>query len=803
MPIIPVQEQYNGTENSLNSNVGKWAPASFEFIHRADFESIADISNTVTYFTVGSGGVQSHWLQLNNGQNWKDLGFAEGVPIQVIFTSPPLILVNQNTTVTSIDNDLLYIADPLNSGGTDLPTNVQSPDTDANGEPFGKCTIVCTDAPQEIQYDFNLTNIEAPTLESLIDGSINRFRYNELDTLALGGSAVMLPINNLSGGYFRDVTIEYVAEQDLFRKYKISFNFFNWAMLQSGFDEPDWFEGTKTIGGIHRVNMLTVQGDNGSALKFNTNGNSGNVGGFDENYNTGIAGYTLNNVEFTNLAGDPIEGIDYSNTCKFEAVVNDPFGRLSVVFSRFNIGMCWRTIDTDEYQNNTNSFGENTLVSAPFGDFSHSVTPNPTQYNGETKNGLRWSFKNLQFTVGGGVLTVTGEIIPAAANDDYFESIDEDEKLHTLWVSCYRNDYAPVNRYDTSITIYNDDVISAPVLGNPLVVDDSSFQDHALLDISAPLTLTTTEDDSNFNINLRLLKDTTYASLTAKIEMYNSLTNDKFTVESFTFPFNSIPFVGGVYQFNELIPRNFNLPPDSTFNDLDLTLNGIETLVDYGVELNYGWLNRWEYWLQQDNADLHFFDLNEPNNGLNKNWQIYALDPDWSPQITILVEKDGVSDFFSRPFNIRRYEDEDVTTVCTFTNLEDGSNPTVLVANTQIQVNVEMTWNAGVFDGTQLWAESTIEDFESGNRWVLSSYLDQGNVNSNPLKPLNGLTKLQVLIVGNVANLNYVIDTNVLNSTSVSISHRIHSLNGDLGGKIYEDGTPKLMENGTNKQLEQ
>ena len=125
------------------------------------------------------------------------------------------------------------------------------------------------------------------------------------------------------------------------------------------------------------------------------------------------------------------------------------------------------------------------------------------------------------------------------------------------------------------------------------------------------------------------------------------------------------------------------------------------------------------------------------------------------------------------------------------------------MANTQIQVDAQMTWNTGVFDGTQLWAESTIEDFESGNRWVLSSYLDQGNVNLNPLKPLDGLTKLQVVIVGNVATLSYIIDTNILTSTSISISNRIHSLDGSIQGKIYEDGTQKLMENGTNKELEQ
>ena len=803
MPIIPVEEQYNGTENSLNSNVGKWVDTSFEFIHRTSFESVEDISNTATYFSVGSGGVQSQWLQLNNGENWRDLGFAEGVNIDVVFISSPTISVNQTTSVNSIDGNLLYIANPLLSSGTPLDTNTKAPDTDSSGVTFGECTVVCTDAPQEIHYDFNLTNIDSPNLSSLIDGSVNRFRFNDVDGLSIGGSTVMTQVNNKSGGYFQDVTLEYIAESDGYRKYKVSFTFFNWAMLQSGFSEPDWFEGVNTIGGIHRVNMLTVQGDSGSSLEYLTNGTSGNVGGFNENYNTGIAGYTLNNIEFTNLAGDPIEGIDYSNTCKFEAVINDPFGRLNTTYSRFNIGMSWRTIDADNYQNNNKSFGYNTFTVAPASNFTHTLAPNPTQYNGFFNNGVQWSFKNLQFTIGGGVLTVTGEIIPQPVNEVFYSSLDDGEKKLSLWVAPFRIDYPNVDRYDTSVLLYNEDAISAPVLGNPLVVTSNNFFDHANINITQPLTLTTTEDDTNYEFNFRLLKDTVYTSLTAKIEMYNSLTDEKFTVESFTIPFNNIPFVGGTYQFNELIPRNFNLPPSSTFNDIQLRLTNTPTPTDYGVKLDYAWLNRWEYWLQQTNADLHFFDLNDPNNGLNKNWQIYALDPDWSPQFTILVEKDGISDFFSRPFNIRRYEDEDVTTVFTLTNLEDGSNPTALVANTQIQVNAQMTWNTGVFDGTQLWAESTIEDFESGNRWVLSSYLDQGNVNLNPLKPLDGLTKLQVVIVGNVATLSYIIDTNILTSTSISISNRIHSLDGSIQGKIYEDGTQKLMENGTNKELEQ
>ena len=169
----------------------------------------------------------------------------------------------------------MYIdAELLNGGTTPLDNNTQAPDIDAIRSSIRTCkSSLFNSTPEELQYDFNLTNIDAPSLESLIDGSVNRFRFNGVDGLSVGGSAVMTQINNKSGGYFQDVTLEYLAESDNYRQYKVSFNFFNWAMLQSGFSEPNWFEGVSTIGGIHRVNMLTIQGDNGSALEYLTSGN--------------------------------------------------------------------------------------------------------------------------------------------------------------------------------------------------------------------------------------------------------------------------------------------------------------------------------------------------------------------------------------------------------------------------------------------------------------------------------------------------------------------------------------------------
>jgi len=96
------------------------------------------------------------------------------------------------------------------------------------------------------------------------------------------------------------------------------------------------------------------------------------------------------------------------------------------------------------------------------------------------------------------------------------------------------------------------------------------------------------------------------------------------------------------------------------------------------------------------------------------------------------------------------------------------------------------------------WAEVTIEDYESGNRWVISSVLDQGNISSNPLKPIAGQTKLDLQISSNVATLTCLIDTNQVDVSKVCISARIFS-EEVIDGKRMTDNTIKETTDGTIK----
>lgn len=794
MSILITKEKY-GDDVFLASNVGDWIHVDFEFLHRVDYFAETQ-AKTVIYRNIG--GVPR--FELTDGTNWIDYGFVSGKDVTLNFhddiTSGVTVVV---VTVDYADGDKLFlISAPAGAvDGEQWPVYSSS-----TGDRLLHLIMTQNAAPESMEYDFNLTNPSGPGFASVVDGSINRFKIDGISGMLINDALPFTQIGNKSGGHFGSVVnLTYLSINDNYRKYRVSYFFFNWTMLQNGFDEPQWFVGIDTLAPIHGIGVFSELNNPNSVLYDKSNNVNASLGGYNENYNTSINPFDVDNVIFRDSDGNVIEGIDYCNTTKFEIEITDNESRLNTTHSRFTIGLIWRPIDSDEYYENTFSFGQNTLALIPTQEFIHSVSPDPSTYFGNVKNSLRWNFTNLQFTITGTLLTVTGEIIPDPDNEAFFNNLDDGEKKHTLWISPYRDDIDANEQFRTSVKVYDQDVICAPALGEPIKSISEGFTDHAGLDLGTATT--TTEDDVAYNIDFRLDEGVQYQGIRAAIQMYNTVTGEFFTLEEFFIGFSGVPFISGIYEVNETLNRNFNLPPGTDKNRITLNRLSISDIPGaYAVSLNYGFLDLWQYWELQNNADDSFFNVAEPQNGLNKDWQRYASDPDWTPRVSIFAVKNDVEDYHYSPFNIRPYEDEDVTTTCTYVDLSNNDTPTALIGDTLMEVTAVLTWNTDVFDPVNNWFAATIEDFEAGNRWLISSVLAHGGVSSNPLKPIAGQTLLDVNIAGNVATLKYIIDTNIVDASKVSLTHRVFTLPAD-SGKIMESGVPKLKEDGVNKLLEE
>jgi hypothetical protein len=285
-----------------------------------------------------------------------------------------------------------------------------------------------------------------------------------------------------------------------------------------------------------------------------------------------------------------------------------------------------------------------------------------------------------------------------------------------------------------------------------------------------------------------------FQKITVGIKARNTVTNEFFWLESFFADLTAIPTLpNGTKPVNLIQTRPFNLSPSNPNNVVKIVRKPANDIPNnYGVGIEYSYLARWEYWLQQLNTALDFYGNS------TKDWFDYQI-TDWDIVLSLEIETaDGnyINDYSAEIFN---YDDWNGLTSVKFFR-EDGVTPItnpIIGENTHIKITFEHD------DLTVLsnkWAQMTVESFEQAPRWDLSSVWNWANVNQNPLKPLNGQTKLKVTSnVGSVV-IEGLLDVSKLpNPTKISITGRLFSdekieINPDVRHKITVE--PKKIPSG-------
>jgi hypothetical protein len=776
MPSLIVNEQYNGA-GSLSANAGDWIDGEVNFQVR--FSRGSGTSNKITWNVVGS----SFYFYSQAG-DWGDEGFLAGDSITVSYTFYALPSPFQAQSFTF---NILYISGQEMYVDTPFGINFfGSPFTHINGRQFptesyvSGILIVADRAPSTVDFEFNLTPNGSTLLNSMIDSEINKFRLDVVTGIPTGVPQAMTQLANLSGGLIKDVDITLTATPgEGWRNYRIRYKFLQWGLLQDGIEPPNYYDTTDCLAPVCRITSYAEYGNpNGVLIDTSTNVEA-NTGFFDENYNGVLSLYSNNSTSWVDFFNNPIDRLNYSGLSSFTSVISAP-NQVNPT-STYRIGLAWRPIDGNYYQNKIlTNVGQNLLVNAPEIDFIADGTTDPTIYQGlADENGAKWDFQNLKFEItGANEITVSGDIIPNGLASTLFAGVPDGGRKSTLWVSIgdIGIDGTPLSKR-VSLRLFDDDNYDAPILGVqiPNIVDEILL-DHDQNDITIPLPQTTTEDDVLYRSNFQLINGLPYEGIRANIQAFNTATDESFTLEEIFFSFNSVPQIAGVFEANFLTPRGFNLPPTSDRNHISLVRNPANDAVGlYGLTLEYGYLSRWEYWLSQSNVDDDFFDISMMFNGKNKDWQRFSNSGDWIVRLAFFTRLDGVDDFNYQEIGIRPYEDDiNVSTAWGVEVLSSGVTPTSLVNNELHEITATLTWAIGSY--TNAWAEMTIEDFESGNRWVISSVLAHGGIAQNPLKPIAGQTMLDLqLPSANVAVLKAYLDTNVVSANKVCVSSRIYS----------------------------
>ncbi|MFT5450627.1 MAG: hypothetical protein ACI9N9_000104 [Enterobacterales bacterium] len=741
-----------------------------------------------------------------SGGPWSDfIGFAVGSVIQMQFTHPGPILHVFTRTITYINDNVFYIDSALPA-----PYNAA---TFPNGGNISAMSISMNQAPESVEFSFNLALDGTLTENSLIDTEVNRFRADGVDLLAPAGSVAMTQIGtNRSGGQITDVVLTLNANggapHNITRGFTITYKFIPWVMIQEGFDEPQAFNGTDNVVPYITVTNFAKTGNPNGVQSAISAALNANTGGFDMNFNNGTNIYSLQGITWFSTSGDPIDGVDYTDDSDFVAVINAP--DQTVGTSEYIFGLAWRPADGSRYKNLVPQIANNLRWNVPDMVWNHSVTPDPATYNGFSLGAARFDLTNMLFKIVGLTVVVSGRVKPIGIQA-LFESVTDpvpvgDRKI-TLAVGL--GDVSlPVYSSNRVMLIINDaDAIDAPVIGvqYPDVVNKVLLNHNGVDVIDPTQPNTTTEDDLLYKSQFLLTKNVEYDAVRVRIFAQNDITFDEFTIEEETFNLSDPTYgnytAAGIHEYNKEVSRNLGLPLSSDRNLMSLKREAsIDTAPKYGMELQYGFLSRWESWIAKANVNSFFFDNSLLNNGLNENWQRFT-DADWQLYIAYYVRLNDVDDFDIQNIKTRPYDDDGDFTYL-FEYITAGG---VVLTGIAIDVlNPIMTLRVTVnyvVDFSQEWFEIRMENFQGSKIDFISTVIDSDATTSTVLIPLAGETKLKKTVVTTQTVIECSIDTSALAGNNVSLTLISDTFVAPTTPKKLTDGTLKRTTGGTFKNL--
>jgi len=539
---------------------------------------------------------------------------------------------------------------------------------------------------------------------SLIDGESTRARFEDTDGMIVGDVISGIILVNQSGQFLQGCKIKRLTDYatGIFA-YILSVQYIN-----SGIYDSSSFATSNCLKTYLKLEWASLDGEP-FAKTVSVLNESGDTGYFDQPFNTGVVDATL-------VQG--VNEIDYSVATTFDVIIDSA----SVDYA---IGSAYQSIDTAYYKNRTYSQSnlsmiiESTIPTISVGYLSY-INEFLAQYE-LTLNSI---------TTVGTLNTLNITFTPSILFTAFMDGLEEGDRLFKLWVK-----FGNLN-----LLVFDNQLTKSPPVGGPLIPVQNIFIDHSDNTTDSLISSLTyeanSEDDLAFCGKFLLENGASYDSITYKIEAFNTSTLESFDLNNVFFNISTVPQVGGIYILNQTQTVQNTLPTTSEKRVASLILDpSIDTFTEYGIKVYFPFLLRWEYWLQQLNADADFY----PNNQ-TKNWFEYNNLGDWQLRLNIELVKDGLAYIFTDVVADKGY-DSSVDIDQTIELYIDSSNTNVgIVTEGQLMrvIGTHTLVNGFDWDNATVWGQITVEPTESNPRFISSTVIDYDNNPSNPLIPLVG-----------------------------------------------------------------
>jgi len=509
---------------------------------------------------------------------------------------------------------------------------------------------------------------------------------------------------NQSGQFLKECSIERLANYatGIFA-YTLNVQYIN-----SGIYDSSSFATSNCLKTYLKLEWASLDGEP-FAKTVSVLNESGDTGYFDQPFNTGVVDAAL-------VQG--VNELDYALPTTFDVIIDSA----SVDYA---IGSAYQSIDTAYYKNRT--YSQSNLAMIIESTIPTIAVPILSYINEFL---AQYQLELNSITTVGTLNTLNLTFTPSILFTAFMDHVEDGDRLFKLWIK-----FGNLN-----LLVFENQLTKSPPVGGPLIPVQNIFIDHSDNTTDSLISSLTyeanSEDDLAFCGKFLLEKDAVYDSITYKIEAFNTTTLESFDLSNVFFNISTVPQVGGIYILNQTQTVQNTLPTTSEKRVASLILEpSLDTLTEYGIKVYFPFLLRWEYWLQQLNADADFY----PNNQ-TKNWFNYNDLGDWQLRLNIELVKDGLAYIFTDVVTDKGYD----STLDIYQTIElyiDSSNTNVgIVTEGQLMrvIGTHTLVNGFVWDDATVWGQITVEPTESNPRFISSTVIDYDNNPSNPLIPLVG-----------------------------------------------------------------
>lgn len=726
-----------------------------QIVFTVDFTFLSTTQNSVTF-------PSNYEIQLLGGI-WSEYGFNVGDAIQlngvVQQGSSTITFSSFAATITDINGDTLTLDTNLDPAGSGILIGAIMPTSTVGTTPL---TIVNTTAstPQALEIFHNIVeNSASGSVNSLIDGEVNRFRTDVLAGLSVGGTTTMEQLGNKSGGSYVFNRLTRLSDSSGKKRYQIDlFYYFPYMFEDGSFDEPSFFEASQSLKPYFELYVIPQVNNPNAQLKLANGSLLGNVGWLNESYNQGINDFTFE-LTIEDASGNNLDEVDFSQENNVTVKVYNAAAISNLIEAQF-----YMVPQPDTYKNKPQSNAELIRLS---GIYFNGATPIYSGYGVGTERMVSSDFTFAQLS---GYAQITFKLTPNAAFNTYADALSTQDLQYRLTLTVQNTGGTANNNNGVTLSLKEGVLTKNPVQGGVYSgVLTQLFTDHAGVNVKD--NRFTTEDDFIYKSTFNLDKNQALNSLTAEVVIERDSDGSQFALVSKLIPFaNYVTTPNGVIQiaFNEPIQQFLDNPQA---NKLTLELTGTETLTTYEAKLTWSLMANWRYWIAQNNAFLDFFNGSLPENGLNAEWMRYLRTSGYTIKVKCsLLTADNVEYYWENPFSLIDYDTAEDQACDIKLYDATGTEQTAIIANQIMTVKAIFTTAVGQWVGPSIWGWLSIRPKEADPNKRLSTVWDWSS-QDKPLQPQAGLTKVDIEQISTTeVHLVCEIDTSGIDTASTIIA---------------------------------